>query len=68
MRLILFLVAVVSTAACTTVRPYERGLLQSPLMTFPSDPTQSANDGHILGTRESMTGGTGAGGSSCGCT
>jgi len=66
MRTILVLLAL-SCTACTTLRPYERGVLQSTLMAYPADPLQAANDAHILTTRESMTGATGAGGSSCGC-
>jgi len=63
--LLLPLAGVVS--GCATVRPYERSVLQSAVMAFPADALQTKNDGHVVGTRESMVGATGSGGSSCGC-
>ncbi len=51
---------------CAAVKPYERSILASGVMTA-DDPMESKLDGHVNEYREGSIGGTGVSGGGCGC-
>ncbi|TAN48935.1 MAG: DUF4266 domain-containing protein [Methylococcaceae bacterium] len=54
-------------AGCTTVAPWERGLLAKPHMALEPNHAQHALRGHAYGSREAAAGGDSAAGGGCGC-
>ena len=52
---------------CTTVKPYQRQQLASPVMEAEPDPLGAKLDGHVWEYREGSVGGVGVGGGGCGC-
>jgi len=61
------LAAVVTMSSCTTVQPYERGVLAKPEMSLDADAVTTGLDEHIYFSKESSSGGRGFGGGGCGC-
>lgn len=59
--------ALLATAACRTVKPWERGRLVSRCMVNDVDPLETAFTSHVHNTRESIQGAASGGGASCGC-
>ena len=57
------------TSACAVnqVRPWEKGHLAKPHMTFESDALDSAYKEHTYFSKEGASGGGGVGGGGCGC-
>ena len=51
----------------TSVKPWEKGVLSRPEMTFEKDPQEAAFNEHIYFSREAASGGSGVGGGGCGC-
>jgi hypothetical protein len=62
-----FLLALLAASACRGARPYERGVLASPLMRFDVDPEATLCEQHVFAYREGSIGGYGGGGGGCGC-
>lgn len=54
-------------AGCTTVKPWEKGLLGDPIMMIDSNPLEKGIFEHHLDYREGSVGGTGAQSGGCGC-
>jgi len=69
MRLIVFILGVLSITACSDlgVKPWERNVLAKPEMSLDSAPLTSALDDHIYFSKEASSGGRGFGGGGCGC-
>ena len=67
-RLGLLSVAVLLTAGCASVEPWEREELAKPEMALDSDPVTAGLDDHIYCSKESSSGGRSFGGGGCGCT
>jgi Domain of unknown function (DUF4266) len=63
--LVVSLVLVALTTACTRVLPYQRGTLAHPSMA--TDDLSSGMDGHVRAVSEAAAGGVGGGGGGCGC-
>ncbi|MCC6207531.1 MAG: DUF4266 domain-containing protein [Gammaproteobacteria bacterium] len=55
-------------AGCSTVKPWERGMLAERKMQLTPSPVQSALEEHIYFSKEAAFGGQGVGGGGCGCT
>ncbi len=70
-RLIVLLVILVLTSACSSiepwVKPYERDRLADPIMAFERDPVSAAYIHHVYESREGARGATGSAGGGCGC-
>lgn len=49
------------------VKPYERGLLADPIMSFSRDPLADKHRQHVFEVREGARGAGGAQGGGCGC-
>jgi len=64
---ILFVITLLSTAACVTVRPTQRAVLADPIMQFEGDPIPAAQLRHAIDNREGSYGGGGVSGGGCGC-
>jgi hypothetical protein len=60
-------VIVLPLAGCATVRPWQRGRLADPCMTFDSDPGRVAYQIHWEEAREGAAGGFGVQSGGCGC-
>lgn len=65
--LALLAVALVAGAGCSTVKPWERGLLAERKMQLVPSPLQSGLDEHVYFSKEAAFGGQGVGGGGCGC-
>lgn len=50
-----------------TVKPWQKGNLARPEMTFDPDPLEGAYANHIYFSKEGASGGYGIGGGGCGC-
>lgn len=60
--------AVAAAAGCASdVKPYQKGNLAKPIMSFEPDPLEARFDRHIYDSKEAASGGYGAGGGGCGC-
>ena len=68
-RLAVSVVVAILVAGCgrQAVRASEKEFLADQVMTFDSDPHETASDDHIRSTREGAAGGHGAAGGGCGC-
>ncbi|HEY7771582.1 MAG TPA: DUF4266 domain-containing protein [Marinagarivorans sp.] len=49
------------------VKPYQRGYLADPIMSFEKDPVSSRYMGHVYEAREAGRGADGSSGGGCGC-
>jgi hypothetical protein len=58
---------VLAMTGCAQVKPWEKGILAKPEMTFVGDPLETKFDEHIYGSKEASSGGAGVGGGGCGC-
>jgi hypothetical protein len=72
MRLAILLLALsaVSSTACVTVKPQQRGVLSDPIMRFGGnehDELEHAQVRHALDNREGAFGAEGVSGGGCGC-
>lgn len=54
-------------SACATVKPWEKGTLARPEMTFGGDALETRFMEHIYRSKEAASGGSGVGGGGCGC-
>ena len=70
-RLILLLLFVFCTTACSPikpwVKPYELQNIADKVMSFERDPVATSYLHHVYDARESARGGDGASGGGCGC-
>ncbi len=64
---LVFSLAALALAGCSTVQPWQRGTLASYEMRPDRDPLATAMSEHIYFSREATVGGRGVGGSGCGC-
>lgn len=63
-------VALVSLSGCAwiePVKPWEKGILAKPEMTFESDRLDTEYVEHTYSSKEAASGGAGVGGGGCGC-
>ncbi len=62
-------ISLISTllGGCSTVQPWQKGILSRPEMTFESDPLETRYAEHTYFSKEAASGGGGAGGGGCGC-
>lgn len=61
------LLLVLITAACTQVKPWERGELAKSEMAFDVDPMETQMKGHIYFAKEGSSSGSAVSGGGCGC-
>lgn len=61
------LLLVLPLSACSTVAPWERGILAKPSMALDPYPLQSGFRAHHYGSREAASGSNSASGGGCGC-
>ncbi len=63
------LALMLSITACTTadVKPWERGVLAKPSMTFGTDSMMESTEDHIHFSKEATSGGRSIGAGGCGC-
>lgn len=52
---------------CAQVKPWEKGILAKPEMTFEGDVLETKFAEHIYTSKEASAGGAGVGGGGCGC-
>lgn len=64
---ITFGVAACLLGGCAQVKPWEKGILARPDMTFEGDVLETKFAEHIYSSKESSSGGAGVGGGGCGC-
>ena len=64
---ILICVAASCIAGCTTVEPWDRGVLARPDMQLDAYPLDASLDDHVYFSKEASSGGRGFGGGGCGC-
>jgi hypothetical protein len=64
---VLLCLALVSSAGCVVVKPYQREQLSERAMTPGAEPSEDRFRQHWQGSREGATGGFGAAGGRCGC-
>ncbi|MFK7817068.1 MAG: DUF4266 domain-containing protein [Gammaproteobacteria bacterium] len=53
--------------SCSSVNPWERGILAKPEMAWEPDPLMGQLQEHVYFSKEGSSGGYGAGGGGCGC-
>ena len=61
------LTAVSGCSAIKPVKPWEKGILARPEMTFSTDSQDAAYTEHMYFSKEAASGGAGVGGGGCGC-
>lgn len=61
------LLCLMGCATVGDVKPWEKGSLANPAMTFGSDVLGARFEQHVYGSRENSSGGYGVGGGGCGC-
>lgn len=66
-RFVLMSFIVALFAGCTTVSPWQRGVLAKEEMQWSVDRLENTLDGHIYFSKESSSGGGSAAGGGCGC-
>lgn len=54
-------------AACSSVQPWEKGVLAKPEMGFEGDRLEALFIEHIYASKEAASGGSSVGGGGCGC-
>lgn len=52
---------------CSTVKPWDRGMLSRPDMAFDSDPLETSRRNHVYFSKEATPPGGSGGGGGCGC-
>jgi len=67
MKYILIAYILMICSACTTIQPYQRGILSKPEMQFDAEKEETGAREHFLNSLEGSTGGFGVGGGGCGC-
>jgi len=65
--LFIFIFITMGLSACTTVKPWERGMLAKKEMAWQADPMEAQMQGHIYFSKEGSSGGGQAAGGGCGC-
>jgi len=58
---------IATLTGCSTVKPWQRGLLADPIMQPDRNPIASALEEHVFFSREAANGGRSVGGGGCGC-
>lgn len=66
-KIVLYLILIISISACTTVQPWEREALTSPIMQFDENPIDKGIQLHHIEFREGSSGATGSQSGGCGC-
>jgi hypothetical protein len=61
------LAAISGCKSIEPVKPWEKGILSRPEMTFNTDSQDAAYTDHIYFSKEAASGGAGVGGGGCGC-
>ena len=64
---LLLLVAISGCSIITPVKPWEKGFLARPEMTFETDRLDAGFTEHVYFSKEAASGGAGVGGGGCGC-
>ena len=64
---LLIIVAAFEIMGCSTVQPWERGILARPEMAWEHDSLRGQLAEHVYFSKEGSSGGYGAGGGGCGC-
>lgn len=54
-------------SACSTVQPWQKGMLAKPDMSFSNDRLENRFTAHIYSSKEAAAGGASVGGGGCGC-
>ncbi|MEJ2114944.1 MAG: DUF4266 domain-containing protein [Gammaproteobacteria bacterium] len=67
LRIFFFAVVCMFTASCSSVNPWEHGILAKPEMAWEPDPLMGQLREHVYFAKEGSAGGYGAGGGGCGC-
>lgn len=67
MRILFWIILATALAGCANVKPWERGYLAKPEMSFDSDAAEGRYLQHIYSSKEAAHGGYGVGGGGCGC-
>lgn len=70
LRVVAAMVLLAVVSGCTSiepVKPWEKGVLSRPEMTFEVDRLDAAFTEHIYFSKEAASGGAGVGGGGCGC-
>ena len=68
-RILVLSILAMSLSACSSmgVKPWERGNLAKPAMTFGSDSMIEATEDHVYFSKEASSGGRSFGAGGCGC-
>lgn len=64
---LIILFTVIGFSACSSVQPWERGILARPEMAWEPDSLRGQLAEHVYFSKEGSSGGYGAGGGGCGC-
>lgn len=65
--LIIILLGILFLAGCSSVSPWDKGLLGDQAMQFSSEQKGAVYEQHMLNSREASSGGYGGSGGGCGC-
>lgn len=63
----LAILCLVALGGCTTVQPWERGVLAKEEMSWSPNRLESTLNGHVYFSKEASSGGGAAAGGGCGC-
>jgi Domain of unknown function (DUF4266) len=66
-KIIVFVFSAMLIVGCTSVKPWERGVLAEPAMQSNPYPIESFMNEHIYFSKEAATGGNSLSGGGCGC-
>ncbi|GBG15906.1 cytochrome c oxidase accessory protein CcoG [Novimethylophilus kurashikiensis] len=66
-RTIVVVAGYMSLTGCANVKPWEKGTLARPEMTFEGDALDVRFTEHVYSSKEAASGGAGVGGGGCGC-
>lgn len=66
-RCCFFALVLLSTTACTTVKPWQKGNLSRPEMSISAMPLETSLSDHIYFSKEGSSSGTAVSGGGCGC-
>ena len=67
MKIIVICLLALSVGACTSVKPWEKGNLAKPEMSWQPDSMQAGFNQHVYFSIEASSGGTSTAGGGCGC-
>lgn len=67
LQIVSFLFISMLMLSCSSVSPWERGILAKPEMAWEPDPLIGQLQDHVYFSKEGSSGGYGAGGGGCGC-